>query len=207
MVFVIDDDSGFASLVSDLLQRDGYGVRSFASGKNALDAARTEPPALVVLDVRLPGVSGYEVCRQLRGELGDKVGIIFVSGERREPFDRVAGLLLGGDDYVVKPFEPEELLARVHALLRRIVSAEPPDNGASDEDAQLTPREHEVLMMLASGKRQREIAATLVISPKTVGTHIQRILGKLGVHSRAEAVAIAHQRRLVGPLRHPAGVA
>ena len=195
-VFVVDDDTGFASLACDFLARAGFGVRSFASGELALDAAREEAPSVVILDVHLPGVSGYEVCQELRRQYGERIGIIFVSGERREPFDRIGGLMLGADDYLVKPFEPGELVARVRGLMRRVgveaLSAEPEHapNG-------FTKREEEVLSMLANGLRQNDIAVRLVISPKTVATHIQRILAKLGVHSRAEAVALAHQRNLV----------
>jgi DNA-binding NarL/FixJ family response regulator len=123
--------------------------------------------------------------------------VIFVSGERREPFDRVAGLLIGADDYVVKPFDPDELLARVHAVLRRAGPVGTAEDVSSAADLQLTPREQEVLSLLAGGTRQLDIAGELFISSKTVATHIQRILGKLGVHSRAEAVALAHQRNLV----------
>ena len=196
-VFVVDDDPGFAALVFELLEDAGYAARSFTSGEDAVAAAREEAPALAVLDINMPGFSGYEVCRHLRDRVGEDVGVIFVSGERREPFDRVAGLLLGADDYVVKPVEPDELLARVRAVLRRIVPSERVREATTDGDARLTAREQEVLTLLASGKRQGDIAATLVISPKTVATHIQRILGKLGVHSRAEAVALAHRRELV----------
>jgi DNA-binding NarL/FixJ family response regulator len=114
--------------------------------------------------------------------------------------DRVAGLLIGADDYIVKPFDPDELLARVRRLLLRSSrSANGTDRrrGHSDALAALTPREREVLGLLARGSDQEEIAASLFISPKTVATHIQRLLAKLGVHSRAQAVAFAHQEQLL----------
>jgi DNA-binding NarL/FixJ family response regulator len=141
-------------------------------------------------------VSGYEVCRELRDTFGDDLAIIFLSGDRTEPHDRVAGLLLGADDYIVKPFDEGELLARIRSSLRR--SAPSNDGGADSAatDASLTSREREVLSLLARGLSQADIAGTLVISPKTVGTHIQRVLAKLGVHSRAQAVALAHTQGL-----------
>src|SRR5215213_9990255 len=185
-VFVIDDDLTFGSLVRELLEDAGFAVQSFTAGAEALAAARVEAPAVVILDVNLPGASGYEICRHLKDDLGDTVGVIFVSGDRRESFDRVAGLLLGADDYVVKPVDPDELLARVRALFRRVVRPEVDQPAVSNGDGELTPREHEVLTLLASGKRQGDIAKELVISPKTVD-----------VHSRAEAVAMAHRRNLV----------
>jgi DNA-binding NarL/FixJ family response regulator len=100
-------------------------------------------------------------------------------------------LLIGGDDYLVKPFAPDELLARVGALLRRSGTR------VAAERAQLTAREHEVLGLLAEGLEHQEIADRLIISPKTVGTHIEHVLGKLGVHSRAQAVAAAYREGLI----------
>jgi len=196
-VFIVDGDAVSGALLLDLLDDAGYQAHWFKSGEDALAASRTDPPGLVVLEINLPGVSGYAVCRQLRDEVGPAVGVIFVSGERREPFDRVAGLLIGADDYVVKPFDPDELLARIRAVLRRARPVGTAEDVSSAADLQLTPREQEVLRLLAAGTRQLDIAGELFISPKTVATHIQRILGKLGVHSRAEAVALAHQRNLV----------
>jgi DNA-binding NarL/FixJ family response regulator len=169
-------------------------VREAPSGEKALEAARDGHPSLVVLEVCLPGVSGYEVCRQLRDEFGDGLAIIFVSGTRTESLDCVAGLLLGADDYLVKPFTSGELLARVRALVRR---AAPVRSGRERKSARLTLRELEVLQLLADGLEQGEIAERLVISSKTVGNHIERILGKLGVHSRAQAVGVAYREQLI----------
>ena len=120
---------------------------------------------------------------------------MFVSGERVEPCDRVAGLLLGADDYVVKPFAPDELIARVRRLVVRSASDEP---GALR--SKLTRREQEVLQLLASGLTQPEIARELVISSSTVASHIEHILDKLGVHSRAQAVALALRSGFFGVL-------
>ena len=194
-VLVVDDDSGFTAFVAALLDDAGYAVRCAKDGESAIIAIQESRPSVALLDVDLPGVSGYEVCRRLREEFGDDVGIIFVSGERMEPFDRVGGLLLGADDYLVKPFDRDELFARIRALVSRVGRARA--GAAERTESNLTPREHEVLDLLASGLAQPEIAERLVISPKTVATHIQRILAKLGVHSRAEAVAFAHRRQRV----------
>lgn len=181
-----------------LLARIGYTAIEADDGSRAMEAAKRKRPALVLLDVNLSGVSGYEVCRQLRDAFGQEISIIFVSGDRTEPYDRVAGLLLGADDYIVKPFDEGELLARVRNSLRH---SEPVTrgvvNGSRSSIESLTLREREVLRLLARGLSQPDIAGKLVISPKTVGTHIQRILGKLGVHSRAQAVVLAHEEGLV----------
>jgi DNA-binding NarL/FixJ family response regulator len=194
-ILVVDDDPGVRALIASVFETAGHGVREASTHEEALAAARAERPSLVVLDVCLPGLGGYSILRDLRSLLGDALPIIFVSGERTNPLDSASGLFLGADDYVVKPFHPEELLARVQRLLRsaRFVPPTEPEARATD----LTPREEEVLCLLASGLDQTEIAAQLVISEKTVETHIQRVLSKLDVHSRAQAVAVAHRDGLV----------
>ena len=197
---VVDDDDGCRALIVELLLRIGCTVYEASSGDDALDVARTVRPALVILDVDLPQVTGYEVCRGLRDSYGDAVSIMFVSGARAEALDRIAGFLIGADDYVLKPFDPEELLNRARALLRRRPGSSPRPTPHKDALATsvLTSREREVLVLLARGRSQGQIAQELVISAKTVATHIQRILAKLGVHSRAQAVSVAYRERLVG---------
>jgi DNA-binding NarL/FixJ family response regulator len=190
-IVVADADSGFREQVSALVSDAGYEAFEAATGPEALEAARRLRLRLVVLDVRLPEICGYEVCRNLRDEFGPGVGVMFVSAERTEPSDRIAGLLLGADDYVVKPIASDELLARMRALLRR---SHGPIASASD----LTARELEILRLLAEGLTTADIARRLFISGKTVGTHIEHILRKLGVHSRTEAVALAYRDGLVG---------
>jgi DNA-binding NarL/FixJ family response regulator len=190
-ILIVDDDAGFRAFVAAALGQAGYGTVEAATGEEALDAVRLERPHLVVLDVRLPGVSGYEVCHQLRREFGESLPILFVSGERMESFDRVAGLLLGGDDYLVKPFAPDELLARVRCLVRRAPPA------VATTISSLTSREAEILRLLAAGLDQDEIADRLEISPKTVAVHIGHINSKLGVRSRAQAVAAAFRHDVV----------
>jgi len=189
-ILIVDDDEGFRSFVSELLESIGYSTTQLASGSAVLAAVAENRPAAILLDVELPGLNGYEVCRELRNRYGDSIAIVFISGSRTEPLDRSGGLLLGADDYLIKPVDPAELIARVTRLVGR-----PSSNGVAARSQgkldSLTQREHEVLDLLAEGLRQNEIAERLVISPKTVATHIQRILGKLEVRSRAEAVGLA----------------
>jgi DNA-binding NarL/FixJ family response regulator len=189
-VLVVDDDEAQRELISTVLGRAGFSTVDAANGEEAMAAARRHQPRLVVLDVLLPDVSGYEVCHRLRDEFGSTVSIVFLSGERTEGLDRAAGLLVGADDYLVKPFSPDELLARVRM---RLPAALEEPSLPSD----LTKRELEVLRLLSDGLSQKEIASSLVISSKTVAAHIQHILGKLGVHSRAQAVAQAYRRGLL----------
>jgi two-component system, NarL family, nitrate/nitrite response regulator NarL len=165
-----------------------------------LDRIDGDRPALALIEVELPGeLSGLEVLRELHEAFGDDLPVILVSADRTATLDRVAGLLLGADDYLAKPFDTGELLARVRGSLRR--TAAPAGNGSDwrAADVSLSPREREILGLLAEGRSQKEIATALVISPKTVATHIQHLLSKLGAHSRAQAISIAFNLGLVEP--------
>jgi DNA-binding NarL/FixJ family response regulator len=196
---IVDDDPTFCQMVGELLERAGYKTVGAGSGEEALELIRRHgPPRLVILDVNLPGSSGYAVCNELRQSFGQQLPIMFLSGERTESYDRVAGLLIGADDYVTKPFDSDELIARVTRMLERLVQHRPrvPD----DDLFGLTPRECDVLGLLVDGLSQPEIAERLYLSPKTVGTHIQRIMGKMGVKSRTQAVAVAAREGLFDPL-------
>jgi DNA-binding NarL/FixJ family response regulator len=173
------------------LARVGYEAVEAATGEEALEAADRTAPALVLVDVCLPGISGYEVCRALRERFGDELPIVFVSAARTESYDRVAGLLLGGDAYLSKPVAPDELLIHVRRLMTRVAPLSPAVRRT------LTAREREVLRLMAEGLKPSEIAVRLVLSQKTVGTHIEHIFGKLGVHNRAQAVAVAYRNELV----------
>jgi DNA-binding NarL/FixJ family response regulator len=172
----------------------GYRADTVSSGDAALRAAREAAPLLVLLEVELPGICGYEVCHRLRHELGPALPIVLVSRVRTESFDRVAGLLIGADDCLAAPVDPAELCARVRRLVDREERVERVERLG---DYDLTVRESEVLRLLVEGLDQREIAARLVLSPKTIGTHTGHIFRKLGVHSRTQAVAAAYQHRLV----------
>lgn len=115
-VLIIEDDHKTAEMVRLYLERDGYQVTSVHDGREGLEAVRAEPPDLVVLDLMLPGMSGLDVCRSVRGE--SLVPIIVLTALSTEQ-DKLAGLGLGADDYVTKPFSPRELAARVKVVLRR----------------------------------------------------------------------------------------
>ena len=115
-VLVIEDDPNTANLVVLYLEKEGYIALQANDGKTGLAMAKSHPPALVILDLMLPGMDGWEVCRRLRKS--SDVPVIMLTA-RGEEVDRVSGLTLGADDYVVKPFSPRELVARVQAVLRR----------------------------------------------------------------------------------------
>ena len=116
-VLVVDDDPRMQSMMRRILEVDGYTVATASEGDAALEALRREPVDLIILDVMMPGADGFEVCRTVRRESG--VPILMLTA-RDEALDKVTGLDCGADDYVVKPFDTEELLARVRALLRRM---------------------------------------------------------------------------------------
>jgi DNA-binding response OmpR family regulator len=194
-VLIVDDDPAFGEGVRLLLERGHLEARCVGTGGEGVAAAVADRPGLVLLDVNLPDLSGYEVCQELRRRFGEELPIIFVSGDRTASYDRVAGLMLGADDYVVKPFEPSELLARVRTHLRRGEAHRRPVDGTNGSLDMLTAREREVLALLAGGLEQAQIAQALFITPNTVAKHIQSTLGKLDVHSRAQAVAYFHGSR------------
>src|SRR5881409_3372108 len=187
-VLVVDDDPVICDLVASTLTEHGFPTRRASDAREALYLIQRETPDVILLDVHLPDISGYQLCRRLRDDFGDTVGIILLSGERKESLDRAAGLLLGADDYMVKPFVLDELLARVQRLAKRSRPI------ARTVVAGLTRRELEILRLLACGMDHIEIARDLVIAAKTVEKHIEHILLKLGVHSRAQAVALALQQ-------------
>jgi DNA-binding NarL/FixJ family response regulator len=189
-VLVADGDTAARKLAMKALGRVGFRVRGFATGEEAFAATAEEPPALVLFELELPDMSGYELCRALRQNHGDGLPLFLMSGDRTDSMDRVAGLLIGADDYIVKPFNVDELVARVRRFVDR---RERTRYSAPPAGMDVTPRELEVLRLLGEGNDQNEIAHELSISPKTVATHIQRLLTKFGARSRAQLVALAYR--------------
>jgi DNA-binding response OmpR family regulator len=137
-VLVVDDEEPLARIIASYLEREGFAVALAHDGPAAVDAVRRDTPDLVVLDVMLPGFDGIEVCRQLRS-FTDCYVIMLTA--RDEEIDKVVGLSVGADDYLVKPFSPRELVARVRAMLRRprtlTATTPPPDAAAEPEPPQL----------------------------------------------------------------------
>lgn len=116
-ILVVDDEANIVQLTRLYLEREGFEVRAAGDGLAALEQARLHPPALIVLDIMLPGLDGLEVCRRLRAE--NSPAAILMLTARDEDIDKIIGLELGADDYMTKPFNPRELTARVKAILRR----------------------------------------------------------------------------------------
>ena len=143
-VLVVDDEKSISDLIATSLRFVGFDVRTAASGSEALTVAEEFKPQAVVLDVMLPDLDGFEVCRQLRSE-GLNIGVLFLTAKDGME-DKVAGLTIGGDDYMTKPFSLEELVARLRALLRRIgvVEIDTDDEKIRFADLELNEATHEV---------------------------------------------------------------
>jgi len=143
-ILVVDDEKSISDLISTSLRFVGFEVRTAASGSEALTVAEEFKPHAVVLDVMLPDIDGFEVCRQLRSE-GLNVGVLFLTAKDGME-DKVSGLTIGGDDYMTKPFSLEELVARLRALLRRIgvVEIDTDDEKIRFADLELNESTHEV---------------------------------------------------------------
>jgi two-component system phosphate regulon response regulator OmpR len=134
-VFVVEDDSALRDLVSAYLQRQGLAVSALGSAEELARALRRQRPDLVVLDIGLPGQSGLDFCRQLRAH-GDPLPVLLLTA-RGDEVDRVLGLELGADDYLSKPFSQRELLARIRAVLRRVVATVPASGGLAPQEVPL----------------------------------------------------------------------
>jgi two-component system, OmpR family, response regulator ResD len=202
-VLVVDDEPTIAEVVARYLERAGYRTRVAGDGLSALEAAASQRPDLVVLDLMLPGLDGLEVMRRLREQDGDRVAVILLTAKGEEA-DRVIGLRRGADDYVVKPFSPAELVARVDAVLRRTdsgagrsapmeLSDMTIDPGARQvfvrgHEVQLTQREFDVLLFLArhpgrAFSRNQLMDAiwqySFYTDTSTVTVHIRRLRAKI----------------------------
>ncbi len=206
-VLVVDDEPDIVALCAYHLAKAGYRVVTAASGADALEQARGQRPALIVLDLMLPGMSGYDVLQQIRADEGLKQIPVLMLTARREEADRIQGLTLGADDYLTKPFSPQELVLRVGAILRRVGSAGGGsqdvlkigpirvDRGehkvtVGDQEIELTPTEFKLLLTLAERRGRVQSRSLLLetvwdaapdIQTRTVDMHVQRLRGKLGV--------------------------
>jgi len=152
-IMVVEDEEDIVRLISFHLGKEGYRVSSYGNGREALDHAIEEPPDLIILDIMLPEMDGLEVCRVLRRNDRTVSIPILILSARKEELDKVLGLELGADDYMVKPFSVRELVARVRAMLRRIDNMKMPDEKDSPEIIEkilrhgnivLYPERHEV---------------------------------------------------------------
>jgi two-component system, OmpR family, phosphate regulon response regulator PhoB len=207
-ILVVDDEPDISALVAYHLARESYRVRTAASGPEAIHAAEVERPDLIVLDLMLPGMNGLQVLEELRKRPETQDIPVILLTARREEQDRIQGLRQGADDYVAKPFSPQELILRVGAVLRRVQQSPPitsggkvlrvgpfaVDSGAaraevSGEALDLTPTEYRLLTTLLERRGRVQTRRQLLeavwevtanIATRTVDMHVQRLRNKLG---------------------------
>jgi len=205
-ILVVDDEPAIVTVVQERLEREGLAVQAVASGEEALAHVEAAPAALIVLDVMLPGIDGFEVLRRLRGA-GHTMPVLVLTA-RDEDVDKIVGLELGADDYLAKPFNPRELSARVRALLRRRAELKALESrvakGAPGEGLQfdhprrcawfrgqlleLRPKEYGLLRFLAKNRGRVFTRPALLshvwgeerfIDERTVDVHVRRLRSKL----------------------------
>jgi DNA-binding response OmpR family regulator len=203
-VLVVEDESSIASFVALYLKNAGYGVKTAATGGDALTEAAAETPALIVLDLMLPDIDGIEVCRRIRKS--SDVPILMLTA-RDEDVDKIIGLEVGADDYLTKPFNPRELVARVKSILRRsaperrqieskqlrhgelVVDAGRREVHVGDQEIQLAPKEFDLLWELLDHRGlvltrdqllERVWGYTFAGDTRTVDVHVRQLRRKLG---------------------------
>ena len=231
-VLVVDDERDITALVAYHLAKAGYRVATAGTGPAALDAIAKEPPALVVLDLMLPGRSGYEVLDELRRrEETRDIGVILLTA-RKDEADRIKGLAGGADDYLTKPFSPDELVLRVGAVLRRLRAPAATAGGTvlrvgpiaidraaltvtvSGEQVDLTRIEYRLLLLLAERRGRVQSRPQLLasvweaqtdIQTRTVDMHVQRLRTKLGEAGDLVETVRGFGYRLRGPERGERG--
>ncbi|HEX5525720.1 MAG TPA: response regulator transcription factor [Solirubrobacterales bacterium] len=209
-ILIVEDEQAIADLLRGYLRKEGFEIVWASSGEQALEELGRHPVHLVVLDIGLPGIDGFEVCRRLRARTG--VPILILSA-REDEVDRVAGLEAGADDYVVKPFSPRELVARVKAILRRARDGGSVEETLKVRDVELDRRAHTVT---AGGEpveltgREFQLLAALLAHPgivlsrerllelawqgefaggtRTVDVHVAQLRAKLGRPDFVETV-------------------
>jgi len=205
-VLVVDDEPDIVALVAYHLAKSGYTVSTATSGPEGLAIARRDKPSIIVLDLMLPGLSGLEVMEELRGDNATSNIAVLMLTARREESDRIKGLSLGADDYLTKPFSPQELVLRVGAILRRVKAGREKAEDVKQigplridstahrvtvdgREIDLTPTEFKLLLLLAERKgrvQARNLLLEIVweaapdIQTRTVDMHVQRLRVKLG---------------------------
>jgi DNA-binding response OmpR family regulator len=202
-ILVVEDEQAIASFVAAYLRKDGFTVRVTASGREALAIVGTEAPSLVVLDLMLPDLDGMEVCRRIRD--ASTLPVLMLTA-RDDDLDKIAGLEVGADDYLTKPFNPRELVARVRAILRRSAERTRPDAGilkhgeivldagrrechVGETEIRLAPKEFDLLWELLDHRGlvltrdqllERVWGYTFAGDTRTVDVHVRQLRRKLG---------------------------
>ncbi|HEY9663005.1 MAG TPA: response regulator transcription factor [Allocoleopsis sp.] len=193
-LLLIDDDPNLILLVKDYLEFRGYEVVTAENGQEALEVLDKDTPDMIICDVMMPQMDGYALVEHVRKNPRTSwIPVLFLSAKGQSQ-DRVKGLNTGADVYMVKPFEPEELVAQVESSLKqasRLIQRQEKTADAAPRiqvpfDVELTPTELRVVQYVARGMANREIAEELNVSQRTIESHVSNMLGKTGLHNRTE---------------------
>ncbi|MGL4378657.1 MAG: response regulator [Microcoleaceae cyanobacterium] len=220
-ILIVDDEPDCQTVLAMFLEGEGYQIESANSGIEALTQFKENPPDLVISDIVMPQMDGLELCRRLRASrLGQLIPFIFLSGQG-ELESRIEGYAIGADDYLVKPFEPEEILAkikaqldrshRIHNEIIRLLYSEQEAEEVSPAPTiptpppplPLTPAEERVFWEVIQGYTNKQISDRLFISPRTVQAHLSSIFGKLQLENRAQLIHFAMDRGYRLPAETP----
>ncbi len=211
-ILIVDDDITLRTALVRYLGKRGYAVLDAASGIEAFDIFEQDPADLIVSDILMPEMDGFEFCRRLRASrIGQLVPFLFLSS-KAEVEDRVHGHSIGADDYITKPFEPRELLAKIEAQLERsrrihaeiVRLMQRPAAAAKPapvvpQPLPLTPAEEKVFWEVIQGHTNKQIGEHLFVSPRTVQTHLSNILNKLQLENRSQLVRYAFEHGYTSP--------
>jgi two-component system alkaline phosphatase synthesis response regulator PhoP len=223
-ILIVEDDADIAALIAHYLGKSSYSSETISDGGRAVARARETPPDLIILDLMLPGLNGLEVCRALRADARTATTPIIMLTARGEESERILGLDVGADDYVVKPFSPNELMARVRALLRRTAAAEPKERllrcgpiqldvarhtvSSDGQDVRLTAKEF-LLLQYMMEHRGRVLSRDRLLSDvwdyaypgatRTVDVHVRRLREKLPFLEQALVTVQQFGYKLVEP--------
>ncbi|AFY86132.1 MULTISPECIES: response regulator transcription factor [Chroococcidiopsis] len=203
-LLLIDDDPNLILLVKDYLEFRGYEVITAENGREALEVLEQEIPDMIICDVMMPEMDGYQFVNQVRqDERTSWIPILFLSAKGQSQ-DKIKGLNIGADVYMVKPFEPEELVAQVEASLKQAYRQRQQSGGNGENetkiqvpfDVHLTQTELKVVQYVARGLANRDIAEELNVSQRTVESHVSNMLGKTGLHNRTELARWAIENQM-----------
>ena len=203
-LLLVDDDPNLVLLVKDYLDFRGYDTVSADNGKEALNLLSHDLPDMIICDIMMPEMDGYAFIEKVRqDERTSWIPVLFLSAKGQSQ-DRIKGLNLGADVYMVKPFEPEELVAQVESSLKQTNRLLLHTDGTGEDRAQiqvlasveLTPTELKVVQLVARGLPNREIAQTLNVSQRTIESHVSNMLCKTGLSNRTELARWAIETRI-----------
>lgn len=215
-ILLVDDDASLLQVLNRYLTKQSYVVQAAGTVEEALQLFEMDPPDLIVSDVTMPGRSGLDFCEQIRRHRrGELLPFIFLSG-RGATEERLAGLRIGADDYLPKPFEPRELVARIEAMLERVrrtqaemlrllqdptiavvAGVAPRPTQRTPVSLPLSPAERRVFEEIVAGMTNRQIAQKHYLSIRTVQSHVASILRKLDIERRGEIIRFAFEHDLV----------